>query len=148
MKKKVPLRRGAKLKRALEFSMLNRKLVNHNYLKHLKSHLDKMKEERGLGVLHLGFLLFVYDLEFFTIGYVNSEILGIRRELVSRMYIRPLVDAGFIGVYMYHGLASQEDKQMFGTTSQVKRFAMTQAGRLFVQRFYNSLTTKPEKTEE
>jgi hypothetical protein len=144
--KKVAKRRGAKNRKTLEFAMLKHHQVGKNYLKYLKFHFERVKDSRGMNFSHIMFMFFVYDLEFFSSAYVGEQF-KINKESAINRYIKPLERAGYVGVYMNNGRASEEDKQMFGVESQTKKFTVTQAGRVFIQRMYRELEKRPEAAE-
>ena len=57
-----------------EVSKLPEKYVKHNYLKNLRSATnDFLDSNPDITKSYLHLMLFVYDLEFFTIDYVASE---------------------------------------------------------------------------
>ena len=57
-----------------EVSKLPEKYVKHNYLKNLRSATnDFLERNPDLTKSYLHLMLFLYDLEFFTIDYVASE---------------------------------------------------------------------------
>ena len=126
-----------------EASKLPEKYVKHNYLKNLRSATNDFLENNvDLTKSYLHLLLFLYDLEFFTIDYVASEYGMNRKNLADRM-IYPLVIAGYLYKHFDKLTPSQTlEDHLFRDETKYNyrvRYAMSQKGRLAVQRFYNSL---------
>tara|TARA_S200002703_G_scaffold113174_1_gene98655 strand:+ start:48 stop:467 length:420 start_codon:yes stop_codon:yes gene_type:complete len=126
-----------------EFSKLPEKYVKHNYLKNLRSATnDFLDSNQDLTKSYLHLLLFLYDLEFFTIDYVASEYGMNKKNLADRM-IYPLVIAGYLYKHFDKLTPSQTlEDHLFRDETKYNyrvRYAMTQKGRLAVQRFYSSL---------
>ena len=126
-----------------EASKLPEKYVKHNYLKNLRSATNDFLESNvDLTKSYLHLLLFLYDLEFFTIDYVASEYGMNRKNLADRM-IYPLVIAGSLYKHFDKLTPSQTlEDHLFRDETKYNyrvRYAMSQKGRLAVQRFYNSL---------
>ena len=126
-----------------EASKLPDKYVKHNYLKNLRSATNDFLENNvDLTKSYLHLLLFLYDLEFFTIDYVASEYGMNRKNLADRM-IYPLVLAGYLYKHFDKLTPSQTlEDHLFRDETKYNyrvRYAMSQKGRLAVQRFYNSL---------
>ena len=126
-----------------EVSRLPVRYVKHNYLKHLRSATNEFLESNpDLTKSYLHLMLFLYDLEFFTIDYVASEYGMNRKNLADRM-IYPLVIAGYLYKHFDKLTPSQTlEDHLFRDETKMNyrvRYAMSQKGRLAVQRFYNSL---------
>ena len=126
-----------------EVSKLPERYVKHNYLKNLRSATnDFLDSNPDLTKSYLHLLLFLYDLEFFTIDYVASEYGMNRKNLADRM-IYPLVIAGYLSKHFDKLTPSQTlEDHLFRDETKMNyrvRYAMSQKGRLAVQRFYNSL---------
>jgi len=126
-----------------EFSKLPDKYVKHNYLKNLRGATnDFLDNNQDLTKSYLHLLLFLYDLEFFTIDYVASEYGMNKKNLADRM-IYPLVLAGYLYKHFDKLTPSQTlEDHLFRDETKYNyrvRYALSQKGRLAVQRFYNSL---------
>lgn len=126
-----------------EVSRLPERYVKHNYLKHLRSSTNEFLESNpDLTKSYLHLMLFLYDLEFFTIDYVASEYGMNRKNLADRM-IYPMVIAGYLYKHFDKLTPSQTlEDHLFRDETKMNyrvRYAMSQKGRLAVQRFYNSL---------
>ena len=126
-----------------EFSKLPEKYVKHNYLKNLRSATnDFLESNQDLTKSYLHLLLFLYDLEFFTIDYVASEYGMNKKNLADRM-IYPLTLSGYLYKHFDKLTPSQTlEDHLFRDETKYNyrvRYALSQKGRLAVQRFYNSL---------
>lgn len=126
-----------------EFSRLPDRYVKQNYLKNLRSATNEFLDsnpELTKSYLHL--MLFLYDLEFFTISWVAEEYGMNRKNLADRM-IYPLVSAGYIYKHFDRLTPSQTlEDHLFRDETKYNyrvRYALSQKGRMAVQRFYNSL---------
>jgi len=90
------------------------------------------------------FLLWAYDLEFFTIDYASKEYEFRKNHLADRI-IYPLVNAGWL--YKHFDKMTPSNKMedyIFREETKFNyrvRYALTQKARLMVQRFYNSLSS-------
>ena len=125
-----------------EVSRLPERYVKHNYLKHLRSATNEFLESNpDLTKSYLHLMLFLYDLEFFTIDYVASEYGMNRKNLADRM-IYPMVIAGYLYKHFDKLTPSQTlEDHLFRDETKMNyrvRYAMSQKGRLAVQRLYNS----------
>ena len=126
-----------------EFSKLPEKYVKHNHPKNLRNATnDFLESNPELTKSYLQLLLFLYDLEFFTIDYVASEYGMNKKNLADRM-IYPLVLAGYLYKHFDKLTPSQTlEDHLFRDETKYNyrvRYALSQKGRLAVQRFYNSL---------
>ena len=125
-----------------EFSRLDQRYVNHNHLKCLKSSIDKCLEDNDIFQKELMFMLWAYDLEFFTLDYASKEYGVIKRHMGDR-YIYPMVNANLIYKHFDRLTPSQKrEDHLFREETKYNyrvRYALTQKARLMVQRFYNSL---------
>lgn len=126
-----------------EFSKLPDKYIKNNFLKNLRSATNEfLDSNQDLTKSYLHLMLFLYDLEFFTIDYVASEYGMNRKNLADRM-IYPLVIAGYLYKHFDKLTPSNTlEDHLFRDETKYNyrvRYAMSQKGRLAVQRFYNSL---------
>lgn len=125
-----------------DVSMLPERYVKQNFLKNIRSATDIFLEGSDLTKSYLYFMLFIYDLEFFTISWVASEYGMNKKNLADRM-IYPLASMGYI--YKHFDKltpSSTADDHLFRDETKYNyrvRYAMTQKGRLAVQRFYSAL---------
>ena len=125
-----------------DVSMLPEKYVKHNYLKNIRGATDMFLDGSDLTKSYLYFILFIYDLEFFTISWVASEYGMNKKNLADRM-IYPLVSMGYIYKHFDRLTpSSTADDHLFRDETKYNyrvRYALSQKGRLAVQRFYNTL---------
>lgn len=126
-----------------EVSKLPEKYVKHNYLKNLRAATNEFLDSNpDLTKSYLYLMLFIYDLEFFTIDYIATEYGMNRKNLADRM-IYPLVIAGYLYKHFDKLTPSQTlEDHLFRDETKYNyrvRYALSQKGRLAVQRFYNAL---------
>ena len=126
-----------------EVSMMPEKYLKHNYLKNLRAATNEFLDsnpELTKSYLHL--LLFVYDLEFFTISWL-AENYGMNKKNLADRMIYPLVSNGYLYKHFDKLTPSQTlEDHLFRDETKYNyrvRYALSQRGRLAVQRFYNSL---------
>ena len=126
-----------------EVSKLPTKYVKSNYLKNLRSATDSFLDSNpGLTRSYLNLMLFLYDLEFFTISWV-AENYGMNRKNLADRMVYPLVASGYLYKHFDKLTPSQtREDHLFRDETKFNyrvRYALSQKGRLAVQRFYNSL---------
>mgnify|MGYP000023307608 FL=1 len=125
-----------------DFSKMPSRFVKNNHLKNLKSATEEFVEGSEITKSYLYFMLFVYDLEFFTISWVADEYGMNKKNLADRM-IYPLVSMGYIYKHFDKLTPSQTlEDHLFRDETKFNyrvRYALSQKGRMAVQRFYNSL---------
>jgi hypothetical protein len=91
------------------------------------------------------FLLNVYDLKYFTSSHAHKSNGMVHSRSTTRMLINPLIDKGYIDVFLNNGNISPLDAQRFGLESEsrfARRYAITQLGRARVQQIYRKLEGK------
>ena len=129
-------------KRYREFSKLNEKYVGNNYCKNLRLAFEVMSQRHGLTRGQVEFLLYVYELEFFTLSHISRQF-GITEHKVGDMFVYRMVKSNLL--YKHFDKLSPPDDhvdQMFRQENKYTyrvRYAMSQQGRLLVQRFYRLL---------
>lgn len=126
-----------------DMSKLPDKYVNQNYLKNLRTSTNNFLEKNpDLSKGYLYFLLFVYDLEFFTISWAAENYEMSKRNVAERM-VYPLVNMGYLYKHFDKLSPSQTlEDHLFRDETKFNyrvRYAMSQKGRMAVQRFYNML---------
>jgi len=125
-----------------DFSKMPSRFIKNNYLKNLKSATEEFVDGSEITKSYLYFMLFVYDLEFFTISWVADEYGMNKKNLADRM-IYPLVSMGYIYKHFDKLTPSQTlEDHLFRDETKFNyrvRYALSQKGRMAVQRFYNSL---------
>lgn len=138
----MPRSRVAKKRLFRDFSFLNDRYVNFNYLKRLRQRRIECCEANDISQKFLEFMLWAYDLEFFTLNYA-SEDYGVSKRHIGERWVYPLVNMGYMYKHFDKLTPSKEmDDHMFREETKFNyrvRYALSQKGRLLVQRFYNSL---------
>ena len=125
-----------------ESSRLNQRYVNRNYLKHLRRELVREKEKGILFQTEIYFLLWAYDLEFWTLQYA-AEDFGYSPKKIGERIVYPLMQEGYIYKHFdkltpsdtYEGHLFREETKF----NYRVRYALTQKARMFVQAFYRRL---------
>jgi hypothetical protein len=125
-----------------DFSKMPSRFVKNNHLKNLKSATEEFVDGSEITKSYLYFMLFVYELEFFTISWVASEYGMNKKNLADRM-IYPLMSLGYLYKHFDKLTPSQTlEDHLFRDETKFNyrvRYALSQKGRMAVQRFYNSL---------
>jgi hypothetical protein len=126
-----------------EMSKLPSRFVKHNHLKNLRAATNEFLDgHQDLTKSYLHLLLFVYDLEFFTIAWL-AENYGMNRKNLADRMIYPLVASGYLYKHFDKLSPSQtREDHLFRDETKFNyrvRYALSQKGRLAVQRFYNAL---------
>jgi hypothetical protein len=125
-----------------DFAKQDKTYINKNYLKNLKVLKNKYAEKLGMDFSKMEFLLWAYDLQFFTLDYASKGFESSKSNIGKR-YVYPLVNAGYI--YKHFDKLTPSDTyedHLFRDETKYNyrvRYAITQKARLFVQRFYNEL---------
>ena len=126
-----------------EFSKLPEMYVKENHLKNVRSATnDFLYRNTKLTKSYLHFMLFIYDLEFFTIKWVASEY-NMHEKNISDRIIYPLMKEGYIYKHFDKLTPSQTlEDHLFRDETKYNyrvRYALSQRGRMAVQSFYKSL---------
>ena len=125
-----------------EFSKQNKLYVKRNYLKNLKTVKEKYEQRTGLDFTKIEFLIWAYDLQFFTLDYMSQNF-GVSKSNVSKRYISPLTKGGYLYKHFDRltPSATYEDHLFRDETkhSYRVRYAITQKARLMVQDVYREL---------
>ena len=125
-----------------DFAKQDKTYINKNYLKNLKVLKNKYAKKLGMDFSKIEFLLWAYDLQFFTLDYASKGFESSKSNIGKR-YVYPLVNAGYI--YKHFDKLTPSDTyedHLFRDETKYNyrvRYAITQKARLFVQRFYNEL---------
>ena len=138
----MPRSKVSKIRMFRDSSFLNKNRIKNNYLK--KFHVAKKNicESNSVSGAHLEFLLWCYDLEFFTIDYAAKEYEMDRRNMAER-YIYVLMGSEYLYKHFDKLTPSKSlEDHIFRDETKYNyrvRYALSQKGRLFVQRFYSML---------
>ena len=125
-----------------DFAKQDRIYIKKNYLKNLKVIKNKYAEKLGMDFSKLEFLLWGYDLQFFTLDYASKDF-QTSKSNIGKRYVWPLVKAEYI--YKHFDKLTPSDTyedHLFRDETKYNyrvRYAITQKARLLVQRFYNDL---------
>jgi|TARA_R100000734_G_C3313882_1_gene105308 hypothetical protein len=136
-KSKVPKKRMFR-----DFSRQDKKYIKRNNLKRLKQMRQKVRSQWEISFSDLEFLLWGYDLQFFTIDYAAQD-LEMNKTNLSNRVIYPLQKAGYI--YKHFDKLTPSDTyedHLFRDETKYNyrvRYGLTQKARLLVQRFYREL---------
>jgi hypothetical protein len=136
-KSKVP-----KKKLFRESSRLNQRYIKRNYLKNLRKILLSTQESYDVFQKEIMFMMWAYDLEFWTLDYAAKEYKVSKKKLSERT-VFPLVKVGYI--YKHFDKLTPSDTyedHLFREETKFNyrvRYALTQKARLLVQRVYRDL---------
>ena len=136
-KSKVPKKRMFR-----DFSRQDKKYIKRNNLKRLKQMRQKVRSQWDISFSDLEFLLWGYDLQFFTIDYAAQD-LEMNKANLSNRVIYPLQKSGYI--YKHFDKLTPSDTyedHLFRDETKYNyrvRYGLTQKARLLVQRFYREL---------
>jgi len=125
-----------------DFSRQDKKYIKRNDLKRLKQMRQKVTSQWEISFSDLEFLLWGYDLQFFTIDYAAQD-LEMNKTNLSNRIIYPMHRAGYL--YKHFDKLTPSDTyedHLFRDETKYNyrvRYALTQKARLLVQRFYRDL---------
>jgi len=125
-----------------DFSPLNQRYVKRNYLKNIRVATSNFCSDHDMFERELNFLLWAYDLEFFTLRYAADKYEYSEKKLAERI-VYPLVKEGYI--YKHFDRLTPSDtleSHLFREETKYNyrvRYAITQKARLLVQAFYRYL---------
>lgn len=126
-----------------DFSHLSQRYVKRNEMKHLKRALIDTELSNDIYRKELMFLLWGYDLEFFTLDYAAKEYNMKRKHLADRI-VYPLAKEGWLYKHFDKTSPSKtREEHLFREENKMNyrvRYALTQKARLMIQRFYGKLT--------
>ena len=125
-----------------DFSPLNQRYIKKNYLKNLRTSSIEFCKERDIFERELNFMLWCYDLEFFTIQYASDKYDYSHKKLAQRL-VYPLVNEGYLYKHFDKLTPSQSmEDHLFREETKMNyrvRYALSQKGRMLVQAFYRKL---------
>ena len=138
----MPKGRVAKTKMFRDFSYLKEKWMKDNYLKNWSIVMSDMLSRYELSDKEMRFMIFVYDLEFFTMDWIAGQYKYEKRN-IGRRLVYPLLKKGY--VYKHFDKltpsAVRED-HLFRDETKYNyrvRYALSQNGRLVVSKFYRKM---------
>lgn len=138
----MPKSKISKKRMFRDFSRQDKKYIKRNNLKRLKQMRQKVTSQWEISFSDLEFLLWGYDLQFFTIDYAAMD-LEMNKTNLSNRIIYPLQKRGYI--YKHFDKLTPSDTledHMFREETKYNyrvRYGLTQKARLLVQRFYREL---------
>ena len=136
-KSKVPKKRLFR-----EFSMQDKKYIKRNYLKNLKKVRHMVNKEYDVPFAMIEFMLWAYDLQFFTIKYA-AEDLSMNKNNTQNRFIYPLLKKDYLYKHFDKLTPSQTfEDHLFREETKMNyrvRYALTQKARLLVQKVYREL---------
>jgi hypothetical protein len=131
-----------------DVSKLRQKDISQNHLKDIRSTLLNFQSKYDLFQKEVYFMLWAYDLEFFTLDYASKEY-GMNKDHLADRIVYPLVKEGYIHKYFDKLTPSQTyEDHLFREETKFNyrvRYALTQKARLMVQRFYRSLSSSSDR---
>lgn len=136
-KSKVPKKRMFR-----DFSRQDKKYIKRNNLKRLKQMRQKVTSQWDISFSDLEFLLWGYDLQFFTIDYAAQD-LEMNKTNLSNRIVYPMQREGYL--YKHFDKLTPSDTyedHLFRDETKYNyrvRYGLTQKARLLVQRFYREL---------
>tara|TARA_R100000426_G_scaffold87083_1_gene70268 strand:- start:2244 stop:2705 length:462 start_codon:yes stop_codon:yes gene_type:complete len=133
----MPKSTVSRKKKFREFSKIEKKYVQDNPLKNLHYLYTDVKQNYDLGKAELEFILFIYDLEFWTIQHVSNAMNKSPRKMADRI-IYPLLKKEYIYKH-FDKLTPTNSVQDYFFREETKfnyrvRYALSQKGRLMVAR--------------
>lgn len=138
----MPKSKVSKNKLFREFSRLNQRYIKNNYLKDLKRVLASTREQHKIFEKELMFMLWAYDLEFWTLDHAAEEY-GYSRGKIGDRLVYPLMNEGYIYKHFDKLTPSETyEDHLFRDETKFNyrvRYALTQKARNMVQRVYRNL---------
>lgn len=138
----MPKSKVRKSRKFREFSKLDDRYLRRNYLKYYRTARLDFCDNHEISGSHLDFLVWAYDLEFFTMDYASSDYEISKRKIGDRI-IYPLTRGGYVYKHFNRLTPSNTaDDHLFREETKMNyrvRYAITQKARMLVQAFYRYL---------
>ena len=138
----MPKSKVEKKKLFRDFSKLHQRYVKRNYLKNLRGKIKDFCRRYDIFEKELMFMLWGYDLEFWTLDYASKEY-GYSKGHIGERLVFPLVKEGYVYKHFEKLTPSQTmEDHIFREETKMNyrvRYALTQKARLLVQSFYREL---------
>ena len=138
----MPKSRVPKKRLFRDFALQDKKYILRNHLKRLKQVKRKITSGNDLKWSEIEFLLWGYDLPFFTIDFA-SEDLEMNKNNTQNRFIYPLANKGYIYKHFDKLTPSNTyEDHLFRDETKYNyrvRYALTQKARFLVQRVYREL---------
>ena len=138
----MPKSRVAKTRMFRESAIMKKKYLSYEGLKYLYPTLREWDSKYDIRPAHIMFLVYLYDLEFFTLDYL-CEKLDRNKHSLFRDTVNPMRKAGYI--YKHFNKLTPSDTaedHLFRDETKYNyrvRYALTQKARLLVARFYRTV---------
>tara|TARA_R110002020_G_scaffold183242_3_gene379375 strand:+ start:543 stop:965 length:423 start_codon:yes stop_codon:yes gene_type:complete len=138
----MPKSRVPKKRLFRDFALQDKKYILRNHLKRLKEVKRNINKNTDLSFSQVEFLLWGYDLQFFTIDYASNDM-GMNKNNTQNRFIYPMVNKGYL--YKHFDKLTPSDTyedHLFRDETKYNyrvRYALTQKARLLVQRVYREL---------
>tara|TARA_R100000278_G_scaffold48070_1_gene41443 strand:- start:11 stop:436 length:426 start_codon:yes stop_codon:yes gene_type:complete len=138
----MPKSKVRKSRKFREFSKLDDRYLRRNYLKYYRTARLDFCDNHEISGSHLDFLVWAYDLEFFTMDYASLDYEISKRKIGDRI-IYPLTREGYVYKHFNRLTPSNTaDDHLFREETKMNyrvRYAITQKARMLVQAFYRHL---------
>ena len=123
-----------------DFKMKDPDRISKSYLKYQRLVMRDMVGNYDLKESEMNFMLFAYDLEFFTLDYMSESYFYHKEKLGARI-VFPLQNRGLVFKY-YDKLSPTNYEDAIFDESKMRyrvRYALTQKARLLVQKYYRKI---------
>ena len=133
--------RHHKGRKTREFSYLNDRYVNKNYLKYYKHAVRDLSGTTKLTMNEINVMLFMYDYEFFTANHIADALFQSRLKFKQKV-LYPLQSRGWINKAFDRNKVSEmnfSEALFHERTMYRNRYTLSQKARLAIQRFYRKL---------
>jgi hypothetical protein len=135
----MPKSKVRKSRKFREFSKMDEKYLRRNYLKYYRTARLDFCDNHAISGSHLDFLVWGYDLEFFTMDYASEDYEISKKKMAERI-IYPLTREGYLYKHFNRLTPSQTaEDHLFRDETKMNyrvRYAITQKARMLVQAFY------------
>ena len=139
----MPKSRVPKKRLFRDFALQDKKYILRNHLKRLKQVKRNINKNTDLSFSEVEFLLWGYDLQFFTIDFASKDI-GMNKNNTQNRFIYPMVNKGYLYKHFDKLTPSNTyEDHLFRDETKYNyrvRYALTQKARLLVQRVYREFT--------
>lgn len=123
-----------------DFKTRDESKLGNSYAKYHRLVVRDIVNSQGIKESHLNFMLFVYNYEFFTLDHMSEAYFYVKLKLGARI-VFPLMKMGYIYKY-YDKLTPNNYEEAMFDESKMRyrvRYALSQKGRILVQRYYRKL---------
>lgn len=123
-----------------DFKYKDSEKIGRGYLKYLRLATRDIVGNYDVKESELNFLVFIYDYEFFTIDHISESYFYNKLKLAQRL-IYPLQQKEYLYKYYNRLAPSSYEEAMFKENKfeYRVRYALTQKGRLLVQKYYRKI---------